>query len=165
MRNMLEMKSKVLFLFLLWINFSLGTSFANGLSIIPQPQSLSFDEGSVELENKIVVFYSTALKQEAEFLKTYLKQDFSAEVVFSKRERRADIVLRLDKDFPSQNKEGYSIDATDKKVVIKARSAAGIFLWYSDASSVFRKAVGQVISSESQNRRLSGVFLACFYAG
>lgn len=127
MRNMLEMKSKVLFLFLLWINFSLGTSFANGLSIIPQPQSLSCDEGSVELENKIVVFYSTALKQEAEFLKTYLKQDFSAEVVFSKRERRADIVLRLDKDFPSQNKEGYSIDATDKKVVIKARSAAGIF--------------------------------------
>lgn len=82
----------------------------------------------MELENKIVVFYSTALKQEAEFLKTYLKQDFSAEVVFSKRERRADIVLRLDKDFPSQNKEGYSIDATDKKVVIKARSAVGIFM-------------------------------------
>lgn len=79
---MLEMKSKVLFLFLLWINFSLGTSFANGLSIIPQLQSVSCDEGSVELENKIVVFYSTALKQEAEFLKTYLKQDFSAEVVF-----------------------------------------------------------------------------------
>lgn len=144
MKSILEIKLKVFLFFLLWFYVSHETSSANYFSLIPYPQSISNIEGNIKLGNKIVVSYPSGLKQEAEFLKLYLKQDFSAETILTKREKNADIVLKLAKDFPLQNKEGYIIETNDNIIVIKAQSAEGIFYGIQTLRQALEKQAGNL---------------------
>lgn len=121
------MKLKLLFLLSLCVGLSFAQSAVEHFSVLPQPQEINYTDGVIVMKKAPLVSYSGKLKNEAELLKLYLKEDFDTEVALTKSRKKADIVLLVDKKLSTTEADAYVIDATAEKVIIKARSAKGVF--------------------------------------
>ena len=95
-------------------------------AVIPQPAEIAYTSGFVKLKSQPVVAYPSELANEAQLLQSYLSSDFSAEVVLKENGGKADITLLLDPAVLPDKKEGYVLDATSGKILVKANSPAGI---------------------------------------
>lgn len=96
-------------------------------SILPAPQEISYTSGFYKLGKKVHVTYPPALENEANLLQTYLSTGFGLKVELGKDSSKGDVRLVLDPTVQPDHTEGYVLDATSGKVVIKANSSAGIW--------------------------------------
>ena len=94
-------------------------------SVLPNPQSVEYVSGVIELDNDLRVAYADGLENEAEMLAYYLKNDFKISATVEKG-NKADIVLALDASVMDGQKEGYVLDMKGRNIVIKSPDAHGV---------------------------------------
>lgn len=94
-------------------------------SILPQPQEISYTPGHLKLKKQPVIVHQGKLTNEASLLASYLKQDFSIDALV-KIENTGEIILTLDSTVLPGKNEGYLLDASGKKIIIRSSSPAGI---------------------------------------
>jgi hexosaminidase len=103
-------------------------SYNQGIHIIPQPQSLTQGEGFFRL-NKNTVFSTTDpdAKKVADFAVAKISQatGFSLKVV--DKEAKSNAVSLFIDPSAGTNDEGYTLEVTKDNVVVKAKTAQGLF--------------------------------------
>jgi N-acetyl-beta-hexosaminidase len=101
--------------------------YNQGIHIIPQPLSLVQNDGSFKLNNKTKFYAPTAeAKTIAEFFVTKLQPSTGFTLALAENEAGNSISLLMDESI-QVNAEGYTLDVTTDNVVIKAKTAQGLF--------------------------------------
>lgn len=102
-----------------------------GISIIPQPVSVSQNEGSFVLNGKLNIYISSKeLEQEAEYLNDLLFVTNWKDYPIEESETTSDsnfIFLKLDPTLSSDHEEAYSINVSESGVEISSQTPSGIF--------------------------------------
>lgn len=93
--------------------------------IIPQPQQVSYSDGSLKLKRNISVAFPSSLISEANMLKQYLEQDFGLDVKLKPAKKSGDIVLKLEESL--SNKAGRYVLTINHNIQISSASSDGIF--------------------------------------
>lgn len=97
----------------------------SGYDIIPYPQEIRYDEGSLVLGREVSVAYPEELASEASMLEEYLKEDFGITARCRENKTRGKIVLRLDDALDSVAGQ-YGI-RIGRNIEILSASGEGIF--------------------------------------
>lgn len=139
------MKSSFLISFCLAFLCSCQEPPVEEYAVIPQPADIVYTPGIVKLKSRPVVAYPVELANEAQFLQSYLFSDFSAEAVLKEGSGSADISLQLDPAVLPDKKEGYVLDATSGKIVIKANSPSGILNGIRTLQQVIKEKNGKLV--------------------
>lgn len=101
--------------------------YNQGINIIPQPVSLVQNDGSYKLSKEIVFYAPTEeAKTIAAFFATKLQPSTGFTITTTDKESKNGISLLIDESI-QVNDEGYTLDVTTKNVVIKAKTAQGLF--------------------------------------
>jgi len=102
-------------------------SYNQGINIIPAPLSLTQQDGTFKL-NKSTAFYAPAAdaKTVADFFTAKLNRSTGYSLKTADKEGNNTISLLIDNSLDLKE-EGYTLDVTDRQVVIKAPTARGLF--------------------------------------
>lgn len=105
-----------------------AVSRAADINIIPRPAQQQVLDGQFTISAKTRIVCSPALLNEAQYLADQLRQsaDIELKVEQAASARRGAINILLDSVAVSAP-EGYTLDVTDKSIVIRARRVAGAF--------------------------------------
>jgi hexosaminidase len=104
-------------------------SYNEGINIIPAPQSLVEGEGVFSVNGQ-TAFYASApeSKTVAEFFAARLKTSTGYRLATVDKENGSNNMIALYIDaLPGVNDEGYTLDVTPGKVVVKAKTPQGLF--------------------------------------
>lgn len=108
---------------------SIRASYNQGINIIPKPQSLTEGKGVFRL-NKSTVFIApdTDAQKVAEFIAAKINRStgFDLKVDNQRKASKNTISLVIDSSVET-NEEGYTLDVTTENVIIKAKTAQGLF--------------------------------------
>lgn len=97
----------------------------SGVSIIPEPNSFSIQEGHFLLKKNTIVAYNTdSIKDIASVLVGELKLNTKNSKLTTKRDLKNAIYLDIEDGF---TEEGYKITITPERILCKASSATGLF--------------------------------------
>lgn len=96
-------------------------------AMVPQPADIAYVPGVIKWKKQLSVSCSEGLSAEAQMLQTYLSSDLAVKAVCEEGAGNGDIDLRLDPTVLPDQKEGYVLDATSGKVIIKANSPEGVW--------------------------------------
>jgi hexosaminidase len=92
-------------------------------SIIPKPRQMDVIEGSFAFNKNTTIFVENEFKIAEDFLQNYLQK--GAGLALNKAAKnKATIVFEKD---PSQPNEGYLLDVSEYKIIVKAADAGGAF--------------------------------------
>ena len=102
------------------------------ISIIPKPASIELSYGSFILNDSTKIIIASDQRQLntiAEMLSTQLRTatGFHFDIGTSKKNSENTIILSLDKNLKRLGNEGYQLIVTEKSVIVKSSSPAGIF--------------------------------------
>lgn len=101
--------------------------YNQGINIIPAPVSLVQKEGYFKLGKSMKIYASTPeAKTVAEFFAAKLNQSTGYSIAVTDQASNGDISLSIDTGLDT-NEEGYTLDVTDKSVIVKAKTAQGLF--------------------------------------
>ncbi|MBI5022329.1 MAG: beta-N-acetylhexosaminidase [Ignavibacteriales bacterium] len=112
------------------IFFSTLFSMENSISIIPKPSYIEQHDGSFTLNDSTrIIIAVKQLRQTAEMLAMRLRTatGYPFEITTSKKKSGNAIILSLDPNLKRLGKEGYQFSSTEKSVVIKSSTPAGLF--------------------------------------
>ena len=114
---------------LLFINCYLFFSPARAqYNIVPLPQSITLQKGEpFTLEATVQILAPAALKQEAEFLQTYLRDLVGVDFPLAQKREKKVCYIELAVSPKVTAKEGYVLTVSKKGVTIQGGSAAGVF--------------------------------------
>ena len=114
---------------LLFINCYLFFSPARAqYNIVPLPQSITLQKGEpFTLEATVQILAPAALKQEAEFLQTYLRDLVGVDFPLAQKREKKVCYIELAVSPKITAKEGYVLTVSKKGVTIQGGSAAGVF--------------------------------------
>ena len=102
-------------------------SYNQGINIIPAPVSLQQKEGAFKLGTSIKIYASSPeAKVVGEFFASKLNQATGFNVAVVGEEPSSGISLLIDSSL-DMGDEGYSLDVESKNVVVKAKTAQGLF--------------------------------------
>lgn len=102
-------------------------AYNQGINIIPQPVSLVQKDGCFKLNEKTTFYAPTAeAKTIATFFVSKLRPSTGFPFVFAEQEKKNSISLLLDEKLQVNN-EGYTLDIAKDNIVIKAKTAQGLF--------------------------------------
>lgn len=143
------MRKYVLILLLLATGISFAERFnTEEYAIIPYPANIEYKKGSISLRLHPIINYSAQLETEAELLKEYLADGFETAAVLKAKSKSGDIQLRLDKSLLPAQKEGYVLDISNEKVLIKANTAAGILNGIQTLRQILHKKAGRLTAQK-----------------
>jgi N-acetyl-beta-hexosaminidase len=101
--------------------------YNQGINIIPKPQSLVQNEGVFTVNKKTAFYVPTEdAKTLAAFFTTKMSASTGYNFAVTDKEGDNTISLLIEGSLPV-NDEGYTLDVTSNNVVIKAKTAAGLF--------------------------------------
>ena len=114
---------------LLFINCYLFFSPARAqYNIVPLPQSITLQKGEpFTLDATVQILAPAALKQEAEFLQTYLRDLVGVDFPLAQKRDKKVCYIELAVSPKVTAKEGYVLTVSKKGVTIQGGSAAGVF--------------------------------------
>ncbi|HVN82960.1 MAG TPA: beta-N-acetylhexosaminidase [Terriglobia bacterium] len=106
-----------------------AASEAETVSVIPRPVTLTMKEGRFLFKPGTVIRADPALAEEARLFARTLAPalGFTLEVRTSRVGSAPHVVLKLDPALERLGEEGYSLEISSKRIVLKAPRAAGIF--------------------------------------
>ena len=97
-------------------------------NIVPLPQSITLQKGeSFTLDAAVQILAPAALKQEAEFLQTYLRDLVGVDFPLAQKRDKKVCYIELAVSPKVTAKEGYVLTVSKKGVTIQGGSAAGVF--------------------------------------
>lgn len=120
------MKTNFLISLLFFFLFACQNPPVEEYAIIPQPVAIAYTPGMITLKSEPVVSYSTELANEAQLLQSYLTSDFSLNAELKEGDDKGDILLQIDPSVLPDKKEGYFLDATSGKIIIKSATPGGV---------------------------------------
>lgn len=91
--------------------------------IIPNPKSLEWGDGELEISGDFEISYDEDFSDEADFLINSLKSKFSGKITAI---TSSDALIQIKKNPSIQNTEGYKLEITDK-IEIQANHPKGVF--------------------------------------
>ena len=95
----------------------------NEITLIPKPQQIELGEGNFSIDKNTTIYFEREFEIAGNFFKEFL-QDGAGFLLKNTSEKEADIIIEKD---ISQPPEGYSLDISDSKIIIKASDASGTF--------------------------------------
>ncbi|MGL4519713.1 MAG: beta-N-acetylhexosaminidase [Phocaeicola sp.] len=101
---------------------------AQQVHIIPKPSKVELTNGkgfTINAQTKIV--YAPEFKEQAELLASFIYAPTAMKLSVSEGEKASANSIHFVLDSQIENKEGYTVDVTNKGVIIKGKSAAGAF--------------------------------------
>ena len=107
--------------------------------IIPHPNSIIYTNGSFSLKNDIKVYFTDEVENEADLLKEYLSLDFGVKFENVYDEKKADIIIELNKQYHSDKNDGYKLDIGSKNIVLTSNSRAGVLNAIQTLRQIIRK--------------------------
>lgn len=114
---------------LIALSFSLYSQKSNSLSIIPEPVEINLNQGVFTLPQKVTLLSPTGL--ESDIVIRFLQEKLSkatGSVVEISSSNKSSVQLLLNKATDMQlGNEGYTLSVTNKNIVIKANTAAGLY--------------------------------------
>ncbi|AFL80586.1 N-acetyl-beta-hexosaminidase [Aequorivita sublithincola DSM 14238] len=93
------------------------------VELIPKPQSIELKTGTFTIDKKTTIYFESEFEIAGNFLNDFL-QNGAGFSLKKASEKKADIIFKNDASQPS---EGYFLDISDSKIVIKASDASGAF--------------------------------------
>ncbi|MEZ4881833.1 MAG: beta-N-acetylhexosaminidase [Flavobacteriaceae bacterium] len=111
--------------FLLYAIFiiSFGMFAQNEIALIPKPQSLELKNGTFKIDKNTTIYFEPEFEIAGNFLNDFLQKGAGFSLKKTS-EKEANIVFVKDASQPS---EGYFLDVSDSKIVIKTSDASGAF--------------------------------------
>ncbi|MCB0468309.1 MAG: family 20 glycosylhydrolase, partial [Aequorivita sp.] len=111
--------------FLLYAIFiiSFGMFAQNEIALIPKPQSLELKKGTFKIDKNTTIYFEPEFEIAGNFLNDFLQKGAGFSLKKTS-EKEANIVFVKDASQPS---EGYFLDVSDSKIVIKTSDASGAF--------------------------------------
>ena len=105
-----------------------NASEGNDISIIPQPASITPHEGVFILNSTTVVTTSPGAESVGRYLIEAVETDTGLNMTFASAKRtRGGIALQLDTALDHCGSEGYELDVSPERIVLKAQMPAGLF--------------------------------------
>lgn len=102
--------------------------YNQGINVIPKPVSLVQNEGNFKLDKNTTFSAPGAeAKTIAEFFAAKMKSSTSYTLAVSDKEASSNAITLLIDGSLDVNEEGYTLEATNKLVTIKAKTAKGLF--------------------------------------
>lgn len=102
--------------------------YNQGINVIPKPLSLVQNEGSFKVTKSTKFYASTPeAKTIATFFASKIESSTGYDLAISEEEVSSNAIALLIDNSLEVNDEGYTLDATDKLVSIKAKTAKGLF--------------------------------------
>ncbi len=102
--------------------------YNQGINVIPKPLSLVQNEGSFKVTKSTKFYASTPeAKTIATFFASKIESSTGYDLTISEEEVSSNAIALLIDNSLEVNDEGYTLDATDKLVSIKAKTAKGLF--------------------------------------
>lgn len=95
-------------------------------SIVPKPQSLTYQDGTFVLNDRCTVSFSPQLRPQAEWLTHELQRSTGYSLTLKDRPAKGGISLVLDSALVSQP-EGYTLAVTKKGITVTAHDNAGAY--------------------------------------
>ena len=108
---------------------SIRASYNQGINIIPKPQSLTEGKGFFRLnKNTIFTAPDADAQKVAEFIATRINRSTGLDLKVNNQESvsKNTISLIIDSSIET-NEEGYTLDVTTENVIVKAKTAQGLF--------------------------------------
>jgi len=101
--------------------------YNEGINIIPTPVSLIENEGKFILKNKSVISISCSdAKTVTDFFVIKINRATGFNILITEDSEKSDISLIIDNSL-DMNDEGYTLDVTPEKIVVKAKTPQGLF--------------------------------------
>jgi len=101
--------------------------YNQGINIIPTPLSLVQNEGSFKLSKNTTIYASNEeAKTIADFFALKIKRSTGFPLTITDTEKSKGITLSIDNGL-DLNDEGYTLEVTSQKVIIKGKTAQGLF--------------------------------------
>ena len=95
----------------------------NEIALIPKPQSLELKKGTFKIDKNTTIYFEPEFEIAGNFLNDFLQKGAGFSLKKTS-EKEANIVFVKDASQPS---EGYFLDVSDSKIVIKTSDASGAF--------------------------------------
>lgn len=95
----------------------------NEIALIPKPQSLELKKGTFKIDKNTTIYFEPEFEIAGNFLNDFLQKGAGFSLKKTS-EKEANIVFVKDAPQPS---EGYFLDVSDSKIVIKTSDASGAF--------------------------------------
>ena len=95
----------------------------NEIALIPKPQSLELKNGTFKIDKNTTIYFEPEFEIAGNFLNDFLQKGAGFSLKKTS-EKEANIVFVKDASQPS---EGYFLDVSDSKIVIKTSDASGAF--------------------------------------
>ena len=115
------------FLLLLSFTIMLPLFAERGTTLLPCPVEMKQTGPTVIFSKHLEIGYFKELAKEAHFLKLFLENDFSANVVLKRKSKRAAIRLELNSKTLADKAESYVLDISESQIKIASSSATGVF--------------------------------------
>ena len=120
--------------------------------LVPLPLDITSNGEEFVLNDKTIINYHSDLEEQAMLLSEFLSPATGFDIEMSQSEKPTHNVIYLDL-VDQMADEGYQLDVTKQHVMIKARSAPGIFTVFKRFDNCFR--LKYIAGNES--KKLSGV--------
>lgn len=121
------MKAKNLIVLLLSLFLSGLNLLVAAPAILPHPNHIELKKGMMRFEKELSVSFPSKLTLEGKALISWLDEKTPLKIHRIKKEKEADIILKLEKNNHFQTEEGYSLVAEDGKIIISSYDCKGIF--------------------------------------
>ena len=115
------------FLLLLSFTIMLPLFAERGTTLLPCPVEMKQTGPTITFSKHLEVGYSKELAKEAHFLKSFIENDFSANVVLKRKKKKAFIQLELNSKILAGKAESYVLEISQNQIKIASSSATGIF--------------------------------------
>jgi len=93
------------------------------IQLIPKPQKLNLGKGSFIIDKNTTIFCETEFNIASQFLSAFLQNGANL-TIETVAKSEATIIIELDITIPE---EGYTLDISDKNIIIRASGAGGAF--------------------------------------
>lgn len=115
-------------------------------NIIPEPQEITYTNGSFKLGEQPSVAYPQELSAQASLLAEWFAIDFTVQPKLEEGKTKGSIVLQLDASILPEQPEGYVLDIKKKGVTIKANTKEGIVHGIQSLRQALRQEEGKWIA-------------------
>ncbi len=124
---------------LLCVFFACKQTPPSEYQIIPQPQSIIYNNGMAKLSGNLNLFFSPELKNEAEFLINYFVTETGINIATIKNENDADILLSINSSEKNEREGSYQLCVSPTKIKITANNKPGIFYGIQSLRQILQK--------------------------
>jgi len=128
-------KTFIAILLLIFFSCSKSLESQQEISIIPQPQEITLNTGTFEFNSSTSLLFEEDFKNAASYFSAFIKDVFGHNLESSKNTSN---IVSFIKDNSIENPEGYKLEVSTNKILIKSKSPKGAFYGVQSLIQLFK---------------------------